>query len=79
MQIQIIDYDSFSRRQIVLPHISPHIKIRVTEGVFLLVLDSIEGGGRVWAAVRQWRVLVDDLIAAISNSVCLIKFYPNVF
>ncbi len=31
MQIQIIDYDSFSRRQIVLPHILPHIKIRVIE------------------------------------------------
>ncbi len=44
MQIQIIDYVSFSRRQIVLPHILPHIKIRVTEDVFLLVLDSIEGG-----------------------------------
>ena len=44
MQIQIIDYDSFSRRQIVLPHILHHIKIRVIEGVFLLLLDSIEGG-----------------------------------
>ena len=43
MQIQIIDYDLFSRRQIVLPHILPHIKIRVTEGVFLSALDLIRG------------------------------------
>lgn len=29
-QIQIIDYDSFFRLQNILPHILPHIKIRVT-------------------------------------------------
>ena len=33
MQIQVIDNDSFSWLCRILPHILPHIKIRVTEGV----------------------------------------------
>jgi hypothetical protein len=32
-QIQAIDYDSFSWLQVILPHISPHTKIRVTGDV----------------------------------------------
>ena len=43
-QIQAIDYDSFFRLQVILPHISPHIKIRVTGAVSLSDLDCIEGG-----------------------------------
>ena len=54
MQIPIIDYDSLSQRQIVLPH----IKIRVTEGVFLSVLDAIEvgpaGGGPRCVNGESW-------------------------
>ena len=41
-QIQVIDYDSLFRRQIVLPNILPHIKIRIAEGVSLSTLDYIE-------------------------------------
>jgi hypothetical protein len=44
-QIQIIDYDSFFRLQNILPHILPHIKIRVTGAVSQSDLDLIEGGG----------------------------------
>ena len=43
-QIQIIDYDSFFRLQNILPHILPHIKIRVTEDISLSALDLIKGG-----------------------------------
>jgi len=42
---QAIDYDSFFRLQVILPHISPHIKIRVTKASFLSALDFVEGGG----------------------------------
>ena len=45
-QIQVIDYDSFFRLQSILPHILPHIKIRVTDGVSPSALDWIKGGGR---------------------------------
>ena len=41
-QIQVIDYDSFFWLQRILPH----IKIRVTEGVFALALELIIGGGQ---------------------------------
>ena len=44
-QIQAIDYDSFSWLQVILPHISPHIKIRVTVDVSESGLDLIIGGG----------------------------------
>jgi hypothetical protein len=44
-QIQAIDYDSFFRLQVILPHSPPHIKIRVTEASFLPALDFVEGGG----------------------------------
>ena len=44
-QIQVVDYDSFFGLHRILPHILPHIKIRVTEAVFLSGLDFIEGGG----------------------------------
>ena len=44
-QIQAIDYYSFFRIQVILPHISPHIKIRVTEASFLSALDFVERGG----------------------------------
>ena len=44
-QIQAIDYDSFSWLQVILPHISPHIKIRVTVDVSESDLDLIRGGG----------------------------------
>ena len=44
-QIQVIDYDSFFWLHSILPHILPHIKIRVTEGISLSDLDFIEGGG----------------------------------
>ena len=39
-QIQVIDYDSFFGLHRILPHILPHIKIGVTEGVFLSGLVS---------------------------------------
>ena len=52
MRIQAIDNDSFFRLCSILPHILPHIKIRVTEDVSLSALDFIEGGGRERAAVR---------------------------
>ena len=44
-QIQTIDYESFFRIQVILPHSSHHIKIRVTEASFLSALDFVEGGG----------------------------------
>ena len=44
-QIQVVDYDSFFGLHSILPHILPHIKIRVTEGVSLSALDFVEGGG----------------------------------
>ena len=44
-QIQVVDYDSFFGLHRILPHILPHIKISVTECVFLSALDFIEGGG----------------------------------
>ena len=40
-QIQAIDYDSFSWLQVILPHISPHIKIRVTDDVFQPSLELV--------------------------------------
>ena len=37
----------------ILPHILPHIKIRVTEGVSLSALDLIEGvGPQEWSGLR---------------------------
>jgi len=45
MQIQAIDNDSFFWLCRILPHILPHIKIRVTEASFLSALDFVEGGG----------------------------------
>ena len=44
-QIQVVDYDSFFGLHRILPHILPHIKIRVTGAVSLSDLDFIEGGG----------------------------------
>ena len=43
-QIQVIDYDSFFRLHSILPHILPHIEIRVTAGVSCSILDWIAGG-----------------------------------
>jgi hypothetical protein len=40
-QIQIIDYDSFFRLQNILPHILPHIKIRVTDVASLSDLEVV--------------------------------------
>ena len=45
MQIQAIDYDSFFWLQIILPHILPHIKLRVTEGISKSDLDLVRRGG----------------------------------
>ena len=44
-QIQVIDYDSFFLLRRILPHLLPHIKIRVTEGVSASALDLIIGSG----------------------------------
>jgi hypothetical protein len=44
-EVQAIDYDSFFWLHRNLPHILPHIKIRVTAGIYLSALDFIEGGG----------------------------------
>jgi hypothetical protein len=44
-EVQAIDYDSFFWLHKILPHILPHIKIRVTAGIYLSDLDFIEGGG----------------------------------
>ena len=44
-QTQAIEYDSFFRLLVILPHISPHIKIRVTGAVPLSDFDFIEGVG----------------------------------
>jgi hypothetical protein len=41
-----VDYDSFFWLHSILPHILPHIKIRVTDGVSPSALDWIKGGGR---------------------------------
>ena len=54
-QIQAIDYDSFFRLQVILPHISPHIKIRVTGAVSLSDLDFIE-----WVGLRMAGASVSD-------------------
>ena len=63
IQIQVIDYCLFSRRQIVLPHILPQIKIRVTEGVSLSDLDFVEGvGRRTRTLARGSRTLGDELM-----------------
>jgi hypothetical protein len=40
-QIQVVDYDSFFGLHRILPHILPHIKIRVTEGVSKSDLDFV--------------------------------------
>jgi hypothetical protein len=40
-EVQAIDYDSFFRLQVILPHISPHIKIRVTEVASLSDLEVV--------------------------------------
>jgi hypothetical protein len=45
MQIQAIDNDSFFWLGRVLPHILPHIKIRVTVDVSQSDLDLVRGGG----------------------------------
>jgi hypothetical protein len=45
MQIQAIDNDSFFWLCRVLPHILPHIKIRVTVDVSQSDLDLVRGGG----------------------------------
>jgi hypothetical protein len=45
MRIQAIDYDSFFWLHRILPHILPHIKIRVTVDVSQSNLDLIIGGG----------------------------------
>ena len=45
MQIQAIDNESFFWLHRILPHILPHIKIRVTEGVCLSDLGLVRGGG----------------------------------
>ena len=44
-QIQVVDYDSFFGLHRILPHILPHIKIRVTEAVPTSGLDLVRGGG----------------------------------
>ena len=43
--MQGVDYNQFFWIQVILPHILPHIKIRVTEASFLSALDFVEGGG----------------------------------
>lgn len=45
MRIQAIDNDSFFWLCRILPHILPHIKIRVTAGVSQSDLDLVKGGG----------------------------------
>ena len=63
-QIQAIDYDSFSRLQVILPHISPHIKIRVTVDVSESGLDLIIGGG---AAGRRGLRLRGSLLRLVGG------------
>ena len=45
MRIQAIDNDSFFWSHRILPHILPHIKIRVTVDVSQSDSDLVRGGG----------------------------------
>ena len=66
-EVQAIDYESFFWLHRILPHILPHIKIRVTEAVATSVLDFIEGvGARMAGLASSIAGLLDWLADLIS-------------